>query len=78
MADNKNANKILNDLSRRLGVPQDKIKSAAQSGNMQEILDNTDTESAEKIKAVLNDPQKTQQLLNSPQAQALIKLLSGE
>lgn len=73
-----NTNKMLDDLSRRLGVPQDKIKSVAQSGNIQELLDNTDSKNAEKIRAVLDDPKKTEQLLNSPQAQALIKLLSGE
>ena len=73
-----NTNKMLDDLSHRLGVPQDKIKSVAQSGNIQELLDNTDSKNAEKIRAVLDDPKKTEQLLNSPQAQALIKLLSGE
>lgn len=73
-----NTNKMLDDLSRRLGVSQDKIKSAAQSGNMQELLENTDSKNAEKIRAILDDPKKTEQLLNSPQAQALIKLLSGE
>lgn len=76
MADNKN--KMLNDLSRRLGIPQSEIKKAAQNGNMQELINKTDSENAEKIKSILNNPEKTKQLLSSPQAQALMKLLNGE
>jgi hypothetical protein len=74
----KNANKIINDLSSRLGVSQDKIMSAVQSGNFEEIIKNTDSKSADRLQAVLSDPQKAQQILNSPQAQAILKLLQGD
>lgn len=78
MNNNDNTNKILKDLSKRLGMSEDKIKSAAQNGNMQEIMNNTDSESAKRINEILNNPQKRQQVLSSPQAQALLKLLSGD
>jgi hypothetical protein len=74
----KNANKIINDLSSRLGVSQDKIMSAVKSGNFEEIIKNTDSKSADRLQAVLSDPQKAQQILNSPQAQAILKLLQGD
>ena len=78
MDNNNNVNKMLEELSRRLGVSQQSIKEAAQSGNVNDLLKNADSESSEQIKAVLNDPQKTQKILNSPQAQAIIKMLNGE
>lgn len=78
MSNNKNADKMLEELSLRLGVSQQAIKEAAQSGNVNDLLKNADSESSEQIKSVLNDPQKAQKILNSPQAQAIIKMLNGE
>ena len=78
MGNNNNANKMLEELSRRLGVSQQSIKEAAQSGNVNDLLKNADSESSEQIKAELNDPQTAQKILNSPQAQAIIKMLNGE
>ncbi len=78
MNDNKNTKKILEELSRKIGVPQDDLKSAAQSGNIQSLLNKTSGENADKINEILSDPQKTKQVLSSPQAQALLKLLNGE
>ncbi len=72
---NDNINKLLSSLSKQLGVSENQIKNAAKSGNVNEMLKNADTEQSEKIKSILNDPEKAKELLNSPQAQALIKLL---
>ncbi len=78
MADNNNVNKLLNELSQRLGVSEGQIKNAAKQGNVQDMLKNADSNQKKKIESVLNDPEKAKQILNSPQAQALIKLLGGE
>ncbi len=78
MADNNNVNKLLNELSQRLGVSEGQIKNAAKQGNVQDMLKNADSNQKKKIESVLNDPEKTKQILNSPQAQSLIKLLGGE
>ncbi len=75
---NNNMDKILKDLSSQLGVSKDKIESAAKRGNIDDILQNADSQSSEKIKSVLNNPEKMQQIMNSPQAQTLKKLLDGE
>ncbi len=72
---NDNINKLLSSLSKQLGVSENQIKNAAKSGNVNEMLKNADTEQSEKIKSILNDPEKAKELLNSPQAQALLKLL---
>ena len=78
MADNNNVNKLLSDLSKQLGVSEEQIKSSAKSGKVQDILQNTDSRQAQKIESILNDPEKTKKILNSPQAQALMKLLGNE
>lgn len=75
---NKNSNKILEELSKKIGISQSDIKTAAQNGSLQSLLSQSDNENAARLNSVLSDPQKTQQILNSPQAQALLKLLNGE
>ena len=74
----KNINKLISSLSKQLGVSENQIKNAAQNGNVNDILKNADSNQTDKIKYVLNDPEKTKEILNSPQAQALIKLLGGD
>lgn len=76
--DENNINKMISKLSKQLGVSEGQIKNAAQSGNVSDMLKNADSSQSEKIEAVLKDPEKTKQILNSPQAQALIKLLGGD
>lgn len=73
-----NLNKVLSSLSRQLGIPEEQIKNSAQNGNIEEILKNADRKKSKKISELLNDPEKTKKLLNSPQAQALMKLLNNE
>lgn len=72
---NDNINKLLSSLSKQLGVSENQIKNAAKSGNVEDMLKNADAQQSAKIQSVLSDPQKAKELLNSPQAQALIKLL---
>lgn len=76
--DENNINKMISKLSKQLGVSEGQIKNAAQSGNVSDMLKNADSSQSKKIEAVLKDPEKTKQILNSPQAQALIKLLGGD
>lgn len=74
----KNINKLISNLSKQLGVSENQIKNAAQNGNVNDMLKNADSNQTDKIKSVLSDPEKTKEILNSPQAQALIKLLGGD
>ena len=75
MSDNKNMNKLINELSKKLGVSSDKIQSAAENGNVNEILKSSDSSNARKMEDILKDPQKTKEILNSPQVQKLLKVL---
>ena len=77
MSDNKNMNKLINELSKKLGVSSDKIQSAAENGNVNEILKSSDSSNARKMEDILKDPQQTKEILNSPQAQKLLKMLGA-
>ena len=54
------------------------ITENAKNGDIQKLLSNMDGKQAEKVKNILNDREKAEKLLSSPQAQALIKKLTGE
>ncbi len=77
MAD-KNINKMLGELSGKLGMSQQQLENAAKSGDIKNMLKNTDDARAKQIENILSDPEKTKKLLESPQAQALLKLFGGE
>ena len=74
----ENINNLLSQLSKKLGVSSNEITSAAQKGDVQSLLKNADAEEAKQFNAVLSDPEKTKQILNSPQAKAIMKLLSDK
>lgn len=76
MADNMN--KLISELSKKLGVSENNIKNAVQNGNVDNILKSSNTSQAKQVESILSDPEKTKKLLNSPQAKALMKLLGED
>ena len=78
MSDNKKVNKLLGEVSKKYGISKEQLESAAQSGNIENLLKNTNPNLSKQIESVLSDPEKAKKLLQSPQAQALMKLLGGE
>ena len=75
MSENKDG--LLGQLSERLGLSERQLKSAAQSGDVDAMLKNAEGADAGRVREILGDPEKTKRLLNSPQAQALIKILNN-
>lgn len=43
--------------------------------NSEELLKSLNEEQAQQVKSIMSDPKKTQEILNSPMAKALIKRL---
>lgn len=78
MSDNKKVNRLLGEVSKKYGISKEQLESAAQSGNIENLLKNTNPNQSKQIESVLSDPEKAKKLLQSPQAQALMKLLGGE
>ena len=68
----------LGEVSKKYGISKEQLESAAQSGNIENLLKNTNPNQSKQIESVLSDPEKAKKLLQSPQAQALMKLLGGE
>ena len=63
------------DLIRKLSNANN--KNISQTNQIEKLLSTLNKSDAEKVKNILNDPVKTIQLLDTPEAQALIKKLSG-
>lgn len=74
----KQIQNILNSLSQKLGESPDKLKANMQKGDMSKMFNNMDKKQAEKVQSILNDREKTEKLLSTPQAQALLKKLMGD
>ncbi len=74
----KQIENILNSLAQKLGENPNEIKKNAQKGEVGSLLNKMDSKQASKVQEILNDKEKTEQLLNTPQAQALIKKLMGD
>ncbi len=77
MANNEQINSLINQLAQRLNADKSQVESAVQKGNIDKLLRNMDSSKAQKISEILNDPEQSQKILSSPQAQAIIKKLMG-
>lgn len=74
----KQIENILNSLAQKLDENPNEIKKNAQKGEVGSLLNKMDGKQASKVQEILNDKEKTERLLNTPQAQALIKKLMGD
>ncbi len=74
---NENLQDLINTASHGLGTAPEDLKKASQQGNVQNLLNQLDGEQAKKVQQILNDKEASQKLLNTPQAQALLKKLMG-
>lgn len=64
---------------RKKGFDPAAFQAAAKAGQQQAYLQqNLDLETKAKLEAVLNDNERLQQMLNSPQAKALMEKLGGK
>lgn len=77
MANEKELQSLLNTMAQRLGTTPDQMKAEAQSGDLSRLFGAMNPEDAAKIQKVLNDREAANKLLNSPQAQQLIRQLMG-
>ncbi len=71
-------NILLQALSKRLGTDSEELKSAAQQGDINNLIKGLHPSDAEKIQKVLSDKNATQKILSSPQAQKLLKKFLGD
>ncbi len=77
MSDNQNVNPAIKKLSEILGCSEEEIKSAVRSGKPEGILKSMDRNRAQQVDKIMSDPDKCKRIMESPQAQQLIKKLFG-
>ena len=59
--------------SKKLGIPQEKLKASLEKGNIDDMLSDMRGEDAEKLKSVMNSASSKEKLLNSPEALQIMK-----
>ena len=71
--------KILKNASRKAGVDVNQMKSAAESGKLDDFIGkNLSGEASQKLKSVLSDKNAAEKLLSTPEAKELLRnLLKG-
>ncbi|MCC8073317.1 MAG: hypothetical protein LIO62_04250 [Clostridiales bacterium] len=73
---NNNTDKLLNN-AKNNKIDVNKMKEAANSGNLDEFLSkNLSENTATKLKNILSDKSATEKLLSTPQAKELMKKLT--
>ena len=73
----KSMDALLNMVSKKMGTTPDKLKNDIQSGNLNQLTNGMSQEESAKLKQVLSNKELTEKIASSPEAQALIKKLSG-
>lgn len=77
MLNNSEINNLLNGLSQRLDTPAEVLKENIEKGNLNNILNKMNSHQAKRIQKILDNKEQSEKILNSPQAQAIIKKLMG-
>ena len=68
---------LLRQAARQLDTDPEKLKNAAQSGQLDSLIGGMDAGDAAKFRQVLSDKDAANKLLSTPQAQKLLKILLG-
>lgn len=72
------SNEIWEALSRQLNLPPEEVQASCRTDGGQSLLQRLDSDRARQAESILSDPEKTKALLNSPQAQALLRRLGQQ
>ena len=74
----KQLNQLLQMASKKMGTTPEELKRKLSTNNVQDTLKGMSPNDAAKVQQVLSNPTLAKQLLNSPQAQAILKNMMGE
>ena len=78
MANTNQNNDIFKNIANSSGgkLNADAVKQAAKNGNTDALIKNLSDSDKQKLHSVLNDKEALEKLLKSPQAAAIMKMLS--
>ncbi|MGN0460753.1 MAG: hypothetical protein ACI4HL_07550 [Ruminococcus sp.] len=77
MINNSEINNLLNGLSERLNTTPEQLKANLEKGNLDSVVSKMSSGQAKRLQKILDNPEQSEKILNSPQAQAIIKKLMG-
>ena len=75
--DPKKIASLLNVVSKKIGVPSEKLKKELEEGKFDSALSAMSPNDAAKFQQAVNNPQIVEKMMSSPQAKALYEKLSG-
>lgn len=66
---------LLKMASKKLGIPEEKLQSALESGSVEDFAENLKAEDKEKLKNIMQKPNLDEQITNNPQVKEILKKL---
>ncbi len=76
--DPKKINGLLEAVSKKIGVPPEKLKKELEAGKFDSAISSMNKNDAAKFQQAVNNPKLIEKMMSTPQAKALYKKLSGE
>lgn len=70
-------NGLINAVSKKLGVPPEKLKSELEAGKFDSALSAMNKNDAAKFQQAVNNPKLVEKMMSTPQAKALYEKLTG-
>ena len=77
MINNSEINNLLNGLSERLNTTPEQLRANLEKGNLDSVVSKMSSGQAKRLQKIIDNPEQSEKILNSPQAQAIIKKLMG-
>lgn len=68
---------LLNAVSKKIGVPADKLRAELEEGKFDSALSAMNKNDAAKFRQAVNNPKLVEKMMSTPQAKALYEKLSG-
>jgi hypothetical protein len=75
--DPKKISGLLNVVSKKIGVPSEKLRTELEEGKFDSALSAMNKNDAAKFRQAINNPKLVEKMMSTPQAKALYEKLSG-
>ena len=75
---NPNVSKLLNMVGKKLGTDPKALEKDLAAGKFDSVLQNLNPSDAAKFQRLVNNPMLAQQVINTPQAQQVLKSIIQE
>lgn len=71
-------NKMINDMLKGRNLNKKDLENAAKTGNTDQLINSLSDDDKQKLLKIMSDKEAMNEILKSPQAQALLKLFGGK